>query len=110
VDTAIYHQNEVRKVEPGQEAEVAFKMYPGRIIKCTVDSVLWATAQGQLPIGTMNARRRGAVPANCLAVRPLPDAKDKDTSPRGHTAPARCSRTAVTVIRNPSQSGASQRS
>ena len=53
-------QNEVRKIKPGQEAEIALKMYPGRIIKCKVDSIMWATAQGQLPIGTMNTggRRR----------------------------------------------------
>ncbi|HSA03862.1 MAG TPA: efflux RND transporter periplasmic adaptor subunit, partial [Candidatus Paceibacterota bacterium] len=43
---AIYHQNEVRKIKPGQEAEVAFQMYPGRIVKCKVDSIMWATAQG----------------------------------------------------------------
>ena len=30
---AIYHQNEVRKIAPGQEAEVAFAMYPGRVVK-----------------------------------------------------------------------------
>ena len=76
---AIYKQNEVREVEPGQEAEVAFKMYPGRIVKCKVDSVMWATAQGQLPIGTMNpAGGVAPVPANSLAVRLLPDGKDKD--------------------------------
>ena len=49
---AIFKQNEVRKIKPGQEAEIALKMYPGRIIKCKVDSIMWATAQGQLPIGT----------------------------------------------------------
>jgi len=76
---AIYKQNEVREVKPGQEAEVAFKMYPGRIVKCKVDSVMWATAQGQLPIGTMNpAGGVAPVPANSLAVRLLPDGKDKD--------------------------------
>jgi len=76
---AIYHQNEVRKIKPGQEAEVAFEMYPGRIVKCKVDSIMWATAQGQLPIGTMNTSGGVApVPPNCLAVRLLPDAKDKD--------------------------------
>ena len=76
---AIYKQNEVRKVKPGQEAEIAFKMYPGRIVKCKVDSIMWATAQGQLPIG--NAIPAGGVapiPANSLAVRLLPDGKDKD--------------------------------
>ena len=76
---AIYHQNEVRKIKPGLEAEVAFKMYPGRVVKCKVDSIMWATAQGQLPIGTMNAAGGVApVPPGCLAVRLLTDAKDKD--------------------------------
>lgn len=76
---AIYHQNEVRKIKPGQEAEVAFKMYPGRIVKCKVDSIMWATAQGQLPIGSMNAAGGVApIPPHDLAVRLLPDARDKD--------------------------------
>lgn len=76
---AIYHQNEVRKIKPGQEAEVAFEMYPGRVVKCKVDSIMWATAQGQLPIGTINSAGGVApIPPNCLAVRLLPDAKDKD--------------------------------
>ena len=47
---AFYRQNELRYVEPGDEAEIFMKVYPGRIIKCKVDSILWATAQGQLPI------------------------------------------------------------
>jgi multidrug resistance efflux pump len=76
---AIYQQNEVRKITNGQPAEVAFEMYPGRIVKCQVDSVMWATAQGQLPIGGMNAAGGVApVPPNCLAVRLLPDGRDKD--------------------------------
>jgi len=76
---AIYKQNEVRLVKPGLEAEVAFKMYPGRIVKCTVDSIMWATAQGQLPIGNMNTAGGVApIPPNALAVRLLKDAKDKD--------------------------------
>jgi multidrug resistance efflux pump len=76
---AIYHQNEVRKIKPGQEAEIAFKMYPGRIVKAKVDSIMWATAQGQLPIGSMNpAGGVAPIPAHDLAVRLLPDAKDKD--------------------------------
>jgi multidrug resistance efflux pump len=69
----------VRKIKPGQEAEIAFKMYPGRIVKAKVDSIMWATAQGQLPIGTMNSAGGVApVPPRSLAVRLLPDAKDKD--------------------------------
>jgi len=76
---AIYDQNEVRKIKPGQEAEVAFKMYPGRIVKCKVDSIMWATAQGQLPIGNINpAGGVAPIPAHSLAVRLLVEGKDKD--------------------------------
>jgi hypothetical protein len=76
---AIYHQNEVRKVAPGQEAEVAFAMYPGKIVKCTVDSIMWATAQGQLPIGSMNGTGGVApIPPNSLAVRLLPAGRDEE--------------------------------
>jgi multidrug resistance efflux pump len=76
---AIYDQNEVRKVAPGQEAEIAMKMYPGRIIKCKVDSIMWATAQGQLPIGDVRTTAGVApIPKNSLAVRLITDGKDKD--------------------------------
>ena len=47
---AFYHQNELRYVEPGNEAEIFLQTYPDRIIKCKVDSIMWATAQGQMPI------------------------------------------------------------
>ncbi|MGB7156571.1 MAG: biotin/lipoyl-binding protein [Tepidisphaeraceae bacterium] len=76
---AIYKQNEVRKVKPEQEAEIALKTYPGRIIKCKVDSIMWATAQGQLPIGGASTSAGVApIPPNSLAVRLLVDEKDKD--------------------------------
>ncbi len=76
---AIFNQNEVRKIKPGQEAEIALKMYPGRIIKCKVDSIMWATAQGQLPIGGVNTASGVApIPRNSLAVRLLTDRHDKE--------------------------------
>ena len=34
---AFYHQNELRYVKPGDEAEIFMETYPGRIIKCQVD-------------------------------------------------------------------------
>ena len=76
---AIFDQNEVRKVKPDQEAEMALKMYPGHVIKCKVDSIMWATAQGQLPLG--DVRTTGGVapiPKNSLAVRLVPDKGDKN--------------------------------
>jgi len=76
---AIFSQNEVRKIKPGQEAEIALKMYPGRIIKTKVDSIMWATSAGQLPIGGVNTAGGVApIPANSLAVRLLKDRNDKN--------------------------------
>jgi len=76
---AIYSQNEVREIKPGQEAEIALAMYPGRVIKCKVDSIMWATAQGQLPIGGSSTTAGIApIPPNSLAVRLIVDGKDKD--------------------------------
>jgi len=46
---ALYHQNELHQVRPGDEAEVSLHTHPGRIIKAKVDSVVWAQGQGQLP-------------------------------------------------------------
>ena len=77
---AFYRQNELRYVEPGDEAEIYMKVYPGRIIKCKVDSILWATAQGQLPIsGNLpTPRRMSARRGQRIAVRLLTEGKDKD--------------------------------
>jgi multidrug resistance efflux pump len=76
---AFYKQNELRFVEPGNEAEIFVKMYPGRIIKCKVDSILWATAQGQMPIsGNLPNIAPVAAPEQRVAVRLLVDGRDKD--------------------------------
>ena len=76
---AFYRQNELRYVEPGDEAEIFMKVYPGRIIKCKVDSILWATAQGQMPIGgNLPNTAPVTAPEQRIAVRLLADGKDKD--------------------------------
>ena len=49
---ALYAQNELTMVEPGNEAEITLKAHPGRIIKATVDSIVWAQGQGQVPNST----------------------------------------------------------
>ena len=45
---ALYRQNELHQVEPGNEAEFALDTYPGRIIKGTVNSIVWASGAGQV--------------------------------------------------------------
>jgi multidrug resistance efflux pump len=75
---AYFYQNELRYVEPGNEAEIFLKTYPGRIIKCKVDSIMWATAQGQLPInGNLPTTLPGETQIARIAVRLVVDEKDK---------------------------------
>jgi multidrug resistance efflux pump len=51
---ALYGQNELVLVEPGNHAEIALPTYPGRVIKAKVDSIVWAQGQGQLTMsGTL---------------------------------------------------------
>ncbi|KLT69404.1 multidrug transporter [Flavobacterium sp. ABG] len=47
---ALYEQNELRMVEKGNEAEIALRTHPNQIIKCEVEKIVWATAEGQLRI------------------------------------------------------------
>ena len=49
---ALYAQNELHQVAPGNEAEFTVNTYPGRIIKATVDSIVWAQGQGQVAMST----------------------------------------------------------
>ena len=49
---ALFHQNELHQVAPGNEAEFTLNTYPGRIIKASVDSIVWAQGQGQVPNST----------------------------------------------------------
>jgi multidrug resistance efflux pump len=76
---AYFAQNEVRKIEAGNEAEIALKTYPARIIKCEVDAIIWATAQGQLPIsGMLPTTGFGAAPDMRLAVKLRPVGEDAE--------------------------------
>ena len=60
---AMYSQNELYKVAPGNEAEIVLITHPGKIIKSHVDSIVWAQGQGQLPMS-------GVVPQTGTQVQP----------------------------------------
>src|SRR5688572_4214121 len=67
---AFYHQNELHKVQPGNEVEFALKTMPGKIIKGKVDSVVWAQGQGQLQAsGTIPMSGVVAMPPGRYAVK-----------------------------------------
>ena len=76
---ALYNQNELHSVQPGDEAEIALKTYPGKIIKASVDSIVWAQGQGQLPMSG-NVPQTGAapLPPGRFAVRLKIADRDKD--------------------------------
>jgi multidrug resistance efflux pump len=74
---ALFHQNELHQVQPGDEAEIALETYPGRIIKARVDSIVWAQGQGQLPMtGTIPQTGTAPMPPGNFAVRL--DIEDRD--------------------------------
>ena len=67
---ALFNQNELHQVAPGNEAEFALKTLPGRVIKAQVDSVVWAQGQGQLPAsGTIPMSGFMALPPGRFAVK-----------------------------------------
>ncbi len=60
---ALYAQNELHQVEPGNEAEISLETYPGRIIKAKVNSIVWAQGQGQSP-ASMALPTTGVMPVH----------------------------------------------
>ena len=76
---ALFWQNELHQVQPGDEAELAMSTYPARIIKAKVDSIIWAQGQGQLPLtGTLPQTGAAALPEGRFAVKLVLDERDKD--------------------------------
>jgi len=53
---ALFGQNELVLVEPGNHAEIQLSTHPGRIIKAKVDSIVWAQGQGQIAPSGMLAQ------------------------------------------------------
>jgi len=67
---ALYQQNELHAIEPGNEAEFTLKTMPGRIVKGKVDSIIWAQGMGQLPAsGTVPMTGFVATPPGRYAVK-----------------------------------------
>ena len=77
---ALFNQNELHQVAPGNEAEFTLNTLPGRIIKGKVDSVIWAQGQGQLPpSGTLPMIGVLTQPPGRYAVKFDIADRDKDT-------------------------------
>ncbi|UHQ20083.1 HlyD family secretion protein [Lysobacter sp. KIS68-7] len=77
---AMYTQNELRNIKPGNDAEIALKTFPNRIIKATVDSIVWSSGTGQLPLsGTVPQTGTNPIPPGRFAVRLIPSGRDEKT-------------------------------
>ena len=87
---ALYAQNELHQVEPGNEAEIALETHPGHIIKAHVDSVLWAQGLGQLDASGNLPRTTIPTPPGRFPVKLVIGEQDKDlflaSGAHGHAA------------------------
>jgi multidrug resistance efflux pump len=59
---ALFQQNELHAIEPGNEAEFTISTSPGLIVKATVDSIVWAQGAGQLAISSLLPQTGSAPP------------------------------------------------
>jgi multidrug resistance efflux pump len=75
---ALFGQNELHQVEPGNEAEITLDTYPGRIIKAHVDSILWAQSQGQMDASGNLPQTTFTPPPGRFPVKLVIGEKDKD--------------------------------
>ena len=76
---ALFHQNELHQVAPGNEAEIALITKPGAIIKAHVDSIVWAQRQGQSPMsGIVPQTGAQPLPPGRFAVKLSIDPKHQD--------------------------------
>ncbi len=88
---ALFDQNELRMVAPGDEAEIALKTIPGKVLKAQVVSVVWAQGQGQLtPSGLLPLTGTEPTPPGRFAVRLEIVPEDRNlflaAGARGHAA------------------------
>ena len=74
---ALFNQNELHQVDPGNEVEITLDTYPGRIIKGHVDSVIWAQAQGQLDASGELPRTTLNLPPGRFPVKVVVDERDR---------------------------------
>jgi len=75
---ALYNQNELHQIEPGNYAEFTLKTNPGKVVRAKVDSIIWATGAGQMQAsGTVPMTGVLAAPPNRFAVKFDVNAEDK---------------------------------
>jgi RND family efflux transporter MFP subunit len=82
---ALFKQNELHQIEPGNEAEFFIPSLPGEILKAKVESVIYAEGQGQLNVsGNLPTIGLRDITANRFAVKlALDETKNYPLLPAG---------------------------
>ncbi|MBK8322279.1 MAG: HlyD family secretion protein [Betaproteobacteria bacterium] len=76
---ALFGQNELHQVAPGNLAEITLRTHPGEVLKATVDSIVWAQGQGQVAMSnTLPTTGMQPLPPNRFPVKLAIDPKHKD--------------------------------
>jgi len=75
---ALYNQNELYQVEPGNDAEFYLPTNPGHVFKAKVDSIIWAQGQGQVVGTALPTTGMGPVPPGRFPVKLTVDPRDAD--------------------------------
>jgi multidrug resistance efflux pump len=76
---ALYYQNELHAIEPGNDAEFTLKTMPGRVIRAKVDSIIWAQGAGQMQAsGTVPMTGVLTAPPGRFAVKFDVDDEDRE--------------------------------
>ncbi|MDC8772193.1 HlyD family secretion protein [Roseateles albus] len=77
---ALFHQNELHQVQPGNEAEFILPTHPGHVFKAKVDSIVWAQGQGQVGNSTqLPTTGYGPIAPGRFPVKLIVDAADAHT-------------------------------
>ena len=76
---ALFYQNELHQVKPGNTAEFTLNTDPGHVVRGKVDSIIWAQGQGQMPqSGTLPMTGVLNAPPGRFPVKFDIEDKDKD--------------------------------
>ena len=76
---ALFGQNELHQVAPGNVAEITLRTHPGEVLKAKVDSIVWAQGQGQVAMSnTLPTTGMQPLPPNRFPVKLTIDPKHKD--------------------------------
>jgi multidrug resistance efflux pump len=101
---ALFNQNELHQITPGNYAEFSLKTNPGRIVRAKVDSIIWAQGMGQMQqSGTLPMTGVLAAPPNRFAVKFDIEDADRDllvaAGAAGHAAVYTDNAKAIHILR-----------